>query len=136
MLYDFYCEKCNEITEVFQRMNDKHEYDCEKCGTSTERVWDVPFFVGDTCSDYYDAGLGCHIKNKEHRKAVMLEKGVTEYNPDPEMKKARDEARYVRSTAKPSEASAAVNEIYKEAGAKRKRKIIRKELSKVITDVS
>jgi hypothetical protein len=38
------------------------------------------------------------VTSKQHRKELMKQKGLTEYSPDPEMKKVREEIRYVKNT--------------------------------------
>jgi putative FmdB family regulatory protein len=131
MLYDFICESCNIIFEVQQGMKEDHEYDCEKCKAPARRVYSPITFSVDTCSDYYDDGLGCYIKNKDHRKEVMREQNVTEYNPDSIASKMKKDLKDIDADAKPEEAGAAKQQVRKEASTKRKRSQIRSTIKKL-----
>jgi len=113
--------------------------ECPQCGEAMtrrhDRIYDVPAIQGDTvaggCSYVgYDEGLGEYVMSKRHRKQLMEEKGLTEYNPDPTMKKHRDEARYIRNHARRGDtgAVAAIQKEYKTALDTRRNRLIRKSL--------
>jgi hypothetical protein len=115
---------------------------CEDCHKKMTRRDNMVFLVapniqGETCSNSckyagFDEGLGMHITGKQHRAAVMKEKGLTEYNPDLKMKRYRDEAKYVRSQAPKGDpdAAAAASKIHKTATDERRTNLIRKSLDK------
>jgi putative FmdB family regulatory protein len=43
--YDYACEKCNNIVEIFHSMFDKTEKKCEECGTILIKQISVPTMV-------------------------------------------------------------------------------------------
>ncbi len=63
----------------------------------------------------------------------MKRQGLRDYAPDPEMKKYRDEARYVKSHASVNdrEAAAATRKLSKEAGSVRRRNNIKAAMAKI-----
>jgi len=114
---------------------------CEACGGDMSRrqnrLFDVPQIAGDTVAggcnfSYFDENLDTQITSRQHRKDVMKQKGLTEYNPDPEMKAHRTEARYIRERSQPNDpvAKAAIQNEYKTATDKRRNKLVRKSLDK------
>lgn len=137
MIYKLKCPSCLGCDDYNMAMNDVDAVvPCEFCGAEvsrkTCRVWEPTFQIqGDTvpggCSyDYWDGNLGVRVKGKRHRQDEMKRQGLREYAPDPEMKKYRDEARYVKSHASAADpdARAAVRAINKEAGNVRRRRNI------------
>jgi len=140
MLYDLQCE-CGEVTEFMMLMDDTDKVvQCDACeGDMTRRknrLYDVPQIAGDTVSggcsyQYYDENLGQQITGKQHRKDVMKQRGLTEYSPDPQMKKHRVEARYIANQANGSdpEAKAAIRREYKTASDTRRNRNLEKSLS-------
>lgn len=137
MIYALKCPSCMTVDDYHLGMNDVDAVViCEKCGAEVSRrscrVYEPTFQIqGDTvprgCSyDYWDENLGVRVKSKGHRAEEMKRQGLREYAPDPEMKKRRDEARYVREHAPRGdrEAAAAIRNLNKEAGSiRRERKI-------------
>lgn len=118
---------------------------CPMCGEDMtrrhDRIYDVPIIQGDTVAGGYerygyDIGLGEVVKNKQHRKDLMEQKGLYEYAPDPEMKKHRDEARHIRKHSRQNdpEAVAAINKEYKTAIDKRRNRNVRDSLKKSMAD--
>jgi hypothetical protein len=115
---------------------------CPQCGGEMtrggNRVFNVPMIRGDTCSgcqdfsNYYDESLGEYVTGRAHREELMKKKGLCEYAPDPEMKKHRDEARYIRKNAKPDDAvaAAAAKKEYNTAADKRRNKLVNESLNK------
>ena len=128
MIYKLRCPQCNSAEDYNLAMNDVDaEVACEKCGAQ-----------GDTvprgCSyDYWDENLGVRVKSKAHRADEMNRQGLREYAPDPEMKKYRDEARYIRSHAPKDdrEVAAAARKLSKEAGSIRRRNNIKAVMAKI-----
>jgi len=75
-LYDFKCNKCNRITEVFQGFNDEAPYCCKKKMMQCVTLWaHTPARWGDS-HEYFDIGLGKTIRNASHKDKVMKEMGV------------------------------------------------------------
>jgi len=115
-LYDFVCPACDHLQEEFQGMNDRRTATCEMCGSLS--CWSPTTvagltIIGDTCSgsmNYtgYDPVLKTEIHGRSHRKRVMKEQGLKEYNPNPEIKAARDEAKYMRRHAPPRDSEARI----------------------------
>jgi len=150
MLYDLEC-KCGEVTEFSMGMNDGEiPVECPKCdGVLTRKnnqvFLTVPYLQGVHCAGattpdyngYYDEGMGTWITSKQHRAEEMRTRGLTEYNPDPTMKKHRDEAAKIRKNSRPGDpdAQAAIRKEYKTAENKRRTKLIGKSLEKSFKDV-
>ena len=144
MIYKLRCPQCNSAEDYNLAMNDVDaEVACEKCGAQVfrkyHRIWEATFQIqGDTvprgCSyDYWDENLGVRVKSKAHRADEMNRQGLREYAPDPEMKKYRDEARYIRSHAPKDdrEVAAAARKLSKEAGSIRRRNNIKAVMAKI-----
>ena len=144
MIYKLQCPDCSFTDEHWMGMHDQNaEVACEKCGAvvsrKLHRVWEPTFQIqGDTvprgCSyDYWDENLGVRVKSKAHREDEMKRQGLREYAPDPEMKKYRDEARYIRSHAPKNdrEVAAATRKLSKEAGSVRRRKNIKAAMAAI-----
>lgn len=137
MLYTLQCRACESVEDYNMGMYDTDlEVICEGCGLSmtrrVNRVWEPNYQIqGDTvprgCSyDYWDGNLGVRVKSKRHRADEMKRQGLRDYSPDPELKKYRDEARYVREHAPNGDLGAyrAANSLYKEATTVRQRRNI------------
>jgi len=138
-IYTLQCKACHSLSEHIMGMLDGHESEikCPTCGERMNRRDNRAYWAegiqiqGDTvaggCSyDYYDENLGVHVRSKQHRKDEMLKQGLREYAPDPEIKKYRDEARYIKSSAPKGdrEAGAAARKLAKEAQVVRRKKQI------------
>lgn len=128
MIYALKCPSCMTVDDYHLGMNDVDAVViCEKCGAEVSRrscrVYEPTFQIqGDTvprgCNyDYWDGNLGVRVRSKAHRAEEMKRQGLREYAPDPEMKKFRDEARYIKSHAPKGdlEASAAAKSLHKQA---------------------
>lgn len=144
MIYKLQCPWCAAAEDYNLGMNDTDAVvPCDRCGGDVlrraHRVWEPTFQIqGDTvprgCSyDYWDENLGVRVKSKAHRADEMKRQGLRDYAPDPEMKKYRDEARYIRSHAPVGDrdAAAASRNLSKEAGSVRRRKNIEAALAKI-----
>ena len=138
------CGSCGKIGEFYFGSGDRKRCHCPSCGDTFDldgnRRYDLEGLqiAGDTVagganlSGYYDEGLGEYVMGRKHRRRLMDEKGLQEYSPDPEMKKHRDEARYIRENAPagdPSAAAAARKE-YKTAADKRTKRLIDESFKK------
>jgi len=148
MLFDLECDYCGLLSE-HQMMSDEIDkwVECPHCGGQLcrrlHRLYTPPMIQGDTVSGgcnysgYYDEGLGEVVLSKAHRASLMEQKGLTEYNPDPEMKRHRDEMKYIRGSAKPGdpEAMAAVRNEQKTASDKRRNKIVESTMKKAMTGI-
>ena len=137
MIYKLRCPTCRKADDYHLAMNDVDAVvPCESCGHEVSRrenrVWEPTFQIqGDTvpggCSyDYWDGNLGVRVKSKGHRQDEMKRQGLREYAPDPELKKYRDEARYVRTHAPAGDTAAkmAAHRLYREASAVRKQRVV------------
>jgi hypothetical protein len=112
------CGTCGEIDEFYFGSSDPRVATCHGCGSKFQadgnRRYDLEGIniSGDTVaggcnySGYYDAGLGEYVLSKRHRRDLMEQKGLEEYSPDPEMKKHRDEAAYIRRQSRVGDAEA------------------------------
>ena len=135
-LYSLQCPDCLVVNEHFMGMDDASLIvDCPSCGHGLTRkhhrhyMSDVPHIQGDTVAggcnyNYYDTGLDCHINGRRHRAEEMKRQNVTEYNPDMELQKHRQEAlRIIRSApkgdAEASKAAGAELEVAKNKRAKK-----------------
>ena len=134
-LYSLQCPDCLLVSEHFMGMDDNDAMvKCPGCehGMTRERhrhyMSDIPQIQGDTVaggcnySNYYDEGLDCYITSKRHRADEMKRQGVVEYAPDPDMKKHRDEQRYIRQNSVRGDADAA-KAIRKEVKAAKDKRI-------------
>lgn len=101
MLYDFMCWDCRvKVEDVEQAANDEHKIDCPKCGKRIGQFYHAPeFHCNRSVSDYYDPGLGMYVPSKQFREDAMKAQGLTPYEVRPKMKKAREEAKYIRKHA-------------------------------------
>jgi len=143
-IYELECNYCGLHSEHIMGMNDPLDEmaDCPHCTGRVCRkhniVYAVPMIHGDTTAGnwtqggYFDEGLGEYVGGRKHRKEIMDKKGLEEYTPDPEMKKHRDEAKYIRShaTTKTPGARAAVRAEYKAANEKRSSKLMKESFDK------
>ena len=76
-IYSYRCNACQEVTEAFRSVSNRHDTpDCE-CGSDTRKIIS-PYSVHPDFEPYYDDNLETGIKSKQHRKQVMREKGVSE----------------------------------------------------------
>ena len=145
-LYSLECPECGDLAEYFQGVDDRFaEVECEKCGAVMTRATDRAYYAdrvmiqGDTCagscnfSNYYDDGLDMHIESRDHRKRVMKEKGLSEYVPNPDMKAARKEARYIldHSPKGDKTALAAARKQSKDADSARKERVVGAAMDKM-----
>ncbi|HUX77149.1 MAG TPA: hypothetical protein VMY40_10970 [Anaerolineae bacterium] len=132
-IYSLQCPECSVVSEHIMGMGDNWaQVKCTDCGLplnrGQHRAWscDLPTIQGDTVAGgcnyfYHDKALGMDIRGKEHRDRLMKERGLVEYSPDPEMKKHRDEARYIREQSHKGDpdAAAAIRKEHKTAERKR-----------------
>jgi len=98
--------KCGMRDEFYFDANaDVKETLCEMCGEAlsvkNNRDWraDAPQLQTETVGytyNYWDEGLGCHVKSKQHRKDEMEKRGLEPYTPDPELQKHRKEMLYAK----------------------------------------
>lgn len=127
-IYSLRCPLCNRLDEyILDRNEGWHSVKCTNCLADINRRQhrdykaDAVVVKGDTCSDscnmsdYYDEGMGEHVRSRTHRRELMKRKGLREYAPDPEMKKHRDEAKRITNSAPPGDKEAL-------AAARRERK--------------
>lgn len=132
------CGSCGLVDEYFFGSHDRKECSCPACGSKFpldgNRRYDLEGLQisGDTVaggcnmSSYYDEGLGEYVESRRHRQYLMDKKGLEEYSPDPEMKKHRTEAKYIRANAPagdPDAMAAARKELKTAADKRRTRQV-------------
>lgn len=99
--YQYECPRCLVWFEDFMPHELMDKAVCPECGAFGEYRPSRFFAQGDTVAggvQYtgFDPVLKTEIHGKQHRKKVMKEQGLKEYEPNQEIKKARDEAKYIR----------------------------------------
>jgi hypothetical protein len=139
-LYSLECPRCGDLDEHFLGINDAQvEVPCDHCGWAMTRAADRAYYAdpiaiqGDTCagcenfSNYYDDALEVVIESRDHRKRIMEERKLTEYEPTAEGKAARKEARYITDNAPPGDkkALAAARQQSRDMDGKRKKRVIK-----------
>lgn len=78
-LYEYRCQNCSEITEAVRSVEDRNDAPaCAHCNGETRKIISLNSKVHPDFAPYYDDNLETHIESKQHRKAVMKEKGVYE----------------------------------------------------------
>lgn len=134
-LHDLSCPECGAVSEHLLGKDDRWvEVKCPECGTAMTRGNHKKYdgmrihITGETVSggcsyNYYDDGLDCQITSKQHRADEMKRQGVTEYAPDPVMKRHREEQSYIKRNSRPGDAQAvrAINKEKRAASKKRQR---------------
>lgn len=86
--YDYQCEKCGEIFEIFQSMNDKKLTNCpnNSCGGKVQRLLGVGagiifkgsgFYETDYRSESYKAGAKADKKKSSNKKKKSKKKKDT-----------------------------------------------------------
>ena len=139
-LYSLECDRCGVLDEHLQGSDDTHTaVECENCGHQMTRFKNRAYYAdpiaiqGDTCagsenfSNYYDDALDMHITSRDHRKRVMKERRLTEYEPTSEGKAARAESAYIRKNAAPNDTKAleAARQQSRDMDGKRKKRVIK-----------
>jgi hypothetical protein len=56
----------------------KKYYQGETCPNCSKEKGDTVNFIADFHEEYYDHGLGTVVKSRQHRKALMKERGLEE----------------------------------------------------------
>lgn len=103
MIYEYSCPKCAAIFDVVKSVHEMDRVErCEKCDSVSIRnfIPRIAHFIGTKVEHpEYNPGLGCIVRNKDHRKELCKLKGVQEIgNESPEKlhkyyDKAREEKR-------------------------------------------
>jgi len=63
MIYPFQCDKCGKYIEVVRPSSDSGLPQSCECGQVMRRVYTATLFAIDK-QDYFDYGLGCHVRNR------------------------------------------------------------------------
>lgn len=102
MIYQYRCPECRASFDVVKSVKEMNAPETCKCGSIATREF-VPsrvHFIGASVQHAeYNPGLGCIVKNKEHRKELCKQKGLEEVGSEPvesihkHFDKAREEAR-------------------------------------------
>jgi hypothetical protein len=123
---------------------------CEKCSGLMSRAKDRHYasdkimIHGDTCSgscnfsNYFDEGLDTYVSSRDHRKEIMKERKLTEYEPNPEALAARKEARYILDNAPKNDATArkAAKAQSKAVHEKRTKRVVDNRIKKARKDLN
>lgn len=86
MFYPYRCPKCENLFEIIKSVADiDREEFCEKCGTISERYISRTHFFGasDWHGDEFNPGLGCVVKNNQHKKQILKARGLEEIGSEP-----------------------------------------------------
>lgn len=144
-LYDLNCPHCHETEEYVMEPSDSDTLvECVLCsGVMTRRVnQDYSnkqiAIQGDTCAgsenfgNYFDEGLDTFITSRDHRKRIMKERKLTDYEPTSEGKAARAESAYIRKNAAPNDRKAleAARQQSRDMDGKRKKRVIKEASDK------
>lgn len=136
-IYEFHCEKCAVYQEELQSMNEEHVSYCKRCGCKMDRIFSPAYLMGDLPQTGatvmgWDEHLGCEVRGRAHHKQLMEQRGLTEYVPDPEWVKCRDEARYIEKHDAGPTGRAAANKVRQKLGRKRREQIVRSKIEGAI----
>jgi len=63
MIYPFQCDQCGEYVEAARPASESGLPQVCTCGATMRRIYTVTLFNIDK-QDYYDYGLGCHVRNR------------------------------------------------------------------------
>jgi len=139
-LYSLECDRCHVLDEHLQEPNDTHlPVECENCGWEMTRFKNRAYYAdpiaiqGDTCagsenySNYFDDGLDTFVTSRDHRKKIMKERGLTDYQPTAEGAAARAESAYIRKNAPKGDLKAleAARQQSRDLDGKRKKRVIK-----------
>lgn len=82
MIYEFKCEKCLHNFEVVRPARESHIIPaCENCGNEeTTRIFSsrIHHIGAKVQNAEFNHGLGCVVRNKDHRKEIANRKGLVE----------------------------------------------------------
>ena len=77
--YPYHCNGCSTDFEWVSGVDKRNDAACPGCGGhDLERLWTVPEVSCGWCprEGYFDNGMGCHVKNPQHRKEEMKRRGL------------------------------------------------------------
>ena len=134
-MYGLICPVCNKPSEHIMGANDvSMEVKCPCCARPLTRELhrDWPGdgrtirISGDTCAGCfnhagYDETLGVEVRSKQHREALMAEKGLVEYSPSTLQKSLSEDIRHIKKNSVPNDPQAklALHKVGKSAAKKR-----------------
>ena len=143
--YDLRCPHCHETEEYMMSAGEGDLIvECASCGGAMTRRENQDYsnkcvaISGDTCagsenySNYFDEGLDTFVKSRDHRKQIMKERKLTEYEPTSEGKAARRESSYILKNSKPGDKKAleAARQQSRDMDGKRKKRVIKEASEK------
>jgi putative FmdB family regulatory protein len=96
-IYEYECQKCNNRSEVFQKVNDKPPTKCQKCGGKLERVISAPAIQFK--------GSGWYVTDYAG-KATSKEKSESESATEKKTETKSTESSSAKKTNKPSPSKA------------------------------
>lgn len=70
MIYPFQCDLCGEYVEDVRPSKDSSLPQICKCGAPMRRIYTATLFAIDK-QDYFDYGLGCHVRNRSDVKEAI-----------------------------------------------------------------
>ncbi len=73
------CYYCNKEFEVIKHHNESGKEEiCTACCETAQRVYTAPKLSGLNDQPEYNYGLGCWVKNKEHRRELAKQMNLIE----------------------------------------------------------
>lgn len=81
-IYDYECPKCGIIEDIWAGVEEYYP-NCPYCGAEMTRLISAPAVITDMepYVDYNMAQEGVSIKNRQHWKQEMKDRGLVEYEP-------------------------------------------------------
>lgn len=76
-LYTYQCEKCERTQDEFRSIADRNAPLSCTCNGSMKKIIGGHAVVPDV-EPYFDDNLEAYVKSKQHRRALMRERGVDE----------------------------------------------------------
>ena len=98
-IYEYECQKCKTITEVFQKLNDKPLAKCPKCGGRVEKLTSAPAIQFKGSGWYVTDYAGKSQKSSEKSES---ESSKDDKSSDKTEKKTKDSSPASKSSSKAS----------------------------------
>lgn len=76
-LYEYECGDCHTHKDEFRSVAERNDAPTCECGTMMQKIISRYRVLADL-EPYYDDNLEAFVKSKQHRRAVMRDKGVSE----------------------------------------------------------
>jgi putative FmdB family regulatory protein len=82
--YEYECPKCKHETEIIKSIsNYDRDEPCGECGELMDRLISKGHFLyAEVQEAYFNHGLGCVVKNRQHKAQLVKERGLVEMGND------------------------------------------------------